>query len=329
MDLESIVSKIMEEKSLGREEVEKLIQEKQAELSYLVSPEGAAYLVAKEMGIDIPDMGSKRLFIKNIISGMRNVQFVGKIVRISEVVEFDRESGEKGRVRNVHIADETGRIRLTLWDDEVEVVEGLREGDVVRVSGYSKSNQGRTEIRLGRYGSIQKIDEEIDIPNEMPQTERKWISEIREFDRAEVRAAIVQVFDINPIIYKCPECQKALKQSDGKYACPEHGDIEPEPMLMASFIIDDGTGNMRAVAFGRAAEKIIGMSAKEAVDVAKEKMDKYAPLRAIELGKEWVFRGSVRRNEIFDRLEFRVVSVSDVDVASEIERLIGELNGGV
>ncbi len=321
MNLEEIISIIVESKSMKREDVEKLIEEKQAELSYLISPEGAAYLVAKELGLDIIPAASTRLKIGNIISGMRNVNFVGKITRISDVVEFDKKDG-KGRVRNIYLADESGRIRLTLWDDEVELADRFSEGDVVKVTGYSRDNNGEVEIRLGRMGGIIKVDEVIENVKSGREFERKDIRELRPGQYAELKAAIVQVFQTNPILKQCPECRKSLKEENGKYICPEHGEVEPALGVFLSMVIDDGTGNIRATAFGKAAETILGMTAEEAYNMATERMDKTAPLKAIQLGKEWIFRGSARRNELFDRLEFRIFNAGKVDVEKEIERLM-------
>ena len=321
MNLEEIIMVIVESKGMSRDEVEKMIEDKQAELSYLISPEGAAYLVAKELGLDLIPARQTKLKIRNIVSGMRNVSFVGKITRISDIVEFERKDG-KGRVRNIYLADESGRIRLTLWDDEVEIADNFAEGDVVRVSGYSRDNNGEVEVRLGRMGGIVKVDEELDIPDRAERFERTEIGKMRAGQYAEVKAAIVQIFENNPILMQCPECRKSVKDENGKWVCQEHGEVEPSPGLFLSMVIDDGTGSIRATAFGRAAEKIAGMDASKAVELARESMDKTAPLREIELGKEWIFRGAARRNELFDRLEFRIFDAQAVDARKEIERLM-------
>ncbi len=42
----------------------------------------------------------------------------------------------------------------------------------------------------------------------------------------------------------------------------------------------------------------------------------------IELGMEFVLEGRVRKNSMFNRLEFTVNSVEEVDVRQEIERLL-------
>ena len=321
MRLDDIISLISDTKSMKREEVERLIEDKQAELSYLISPEGAAYLVAKELGLDIIPARQTRLKIKNIISGMRNVNFVGKIMRISDTIEFDRKDG-KGRVRNIWVADESGRIRITLWDDETAIADSLSEGDVIKVSGYSKDNNGEAEIRLGRTGYISKVEEDIEVASQGAEYERKDIRELRPGQHAELKAAVVQVFQNNPILRQCPVCKKRVKEEDGKWVCPEHGEVEPRLGVFLSMVIDDGTGNIRATAFGKAAEAILGMTAEEAYKIATERMDKTAPLKAIQLGKEWIFRGSARRNELFDRLEFRIFNVGEVDPEKEIERLM-------
>ena len=53
MDFDTIVLKIMETTGLPKEDINMKIVDKQAELSGLVSKEGAAYIIAKELGLDL------------------------------------------------------------------------------------------------------------------------------------------------------------------------------------------------------------------------------------------------------------------------------------
>ena len=65
MDFETIVNKIKEKTNLKEEEINRKVIEKQQELSNLVSKEGAAYIIAKELGLDIFPKTKRRLEIKN------------------------------------------------------------------------------------------------------------------------------------------------------------------------------------------------------------------------------------------------------------------------
>ncbi len=326
-ELEDVVKKIIENTGMSEEEVMKKIKEKKEELSNLISDEGAAYIIAKEHGIDLIKRKSYQLKIKNIISGMRNVEVVGRIVRIDPVKEFKTEKSE-GKLCPFYIGDETGIIRIVLWNDEVDKISKFNEGDVIKVKGYVVDNFGQPEIRLGNFGSIEKSDSKIisvdeikkKFPIEKPTRvyERKNIKDIKEGDSAEVRATFVQVFYTNPFFYTCPICGKTLK--DG--LCPEHG--KREANLVLSGVIDDGTGNIRAVLFRDNAEKVLGLTTEKAEELFKEGgRDKV--LSMVPLGKEFIFKGYAKMNKIFDRLEFIINEVSDVDVKSEINKTLNEI----
>ncbi|NIO45047.1 MAG: DUF2240 family protein, partial [Candidatus Aenigmarchaeota archaeon] len=91
MDFEIIVKKIKEKANLNDEEVNKKILEKQQELSNLVSKEGAAYIIAKELGLDIFQKTKRRLEIKNVVPKLRNLNLTARIVKVFEAKEFKRK----------------------------------------------------------------------------------------------------------------------------------------------------------------------------------------------------------------------------------------------
>jgi len=75
--------------------------------------------------------------------------------------------------------------------------------------------------------------------------------------------------------------------------------------------------------FRDAATNLIGMPADAAVqhkDNLLESLD--------VLGKEFIMSGRVKRNKMFNRLEFIVNSVKPVELKHEAESLINNLNKG-
>ncbi len=319
--IDEIVSKLSNSSGMQKEEIFRMIEDKQVELSGLISDEGAAYLVAKELGVDLR-REQEKLNIENITPGMQNADLTGKITRIFPVNEFKTDKAE-GRVANIIIADKTGSIRLSLWNDEIDKLENISVGDVVRVHGFVRDNRGQAEIRLGRRGSIAKTEDAgFEAVIYERHSERSSISELREGFYRSVRAPLIQVFESNVFYEICPECKKRLKETETCFVCGEHGEVEPSYGMIISGIIDDGTGNMRAVFFGETAEKLTGMPLSEAKKLFDRKKKTEAVLSLIPLGKEFIFEGTVRRNTFFDRLEFIINSVKSVDVKQEIEMMM-------
>lgn len=322
--LNELIKKISSESGLDEEEIMRHIEDKREELSGLISEEGAAYIVAKELGVAI--VKQERLDIAHVLPGMQNVDMIGKITRISPVREFSTEKA-KGRVANITIADETGSVRMSLWNDEISGIEGLEVGDVVRARGYVKEdNLGNPEIRLGRYGSLMKSDEDVTVKEIRRSVERTSISQLTEGGYKEMRAPLLQIFESNLFYEICPTCKRRVKLGENdEFVCSDHGVVEPDYGLIVSGIADDGTGSIRIVFFNENAEKILGLPAEEAKKLFDKKKKLDAVLSLIPLGKEFVFEGRARRNQLFDRLEFIVSNVKEVNVKEEIELLLNNL----
>jgi len=329
--IKDIVQDIMKAADLSEDEVKKRIEEKQTELSGLVSPEGAAYIVGKELGVNLlKEAKRKELKIKNVVSGIRSVDLLGRVVNISEKREFEKED-RKGSVVNVLLGDETGTIRLSLWDREIDVLDslGISENDVVKIAnGYVKEdNRGNNELRLGKFGKIEKI-EGADIERGFDEIKVKDIGDLKEREYSEVRASIVQLFGRNPFFEVCPECEARIEKSGDDWVCKDHGNIEPKYHLVVSGVIDDGSGNIRVVFFREVAEKVLGKKTGDLTKLFSKNSDLSSIYENLGvLGKEFVIRGKVRKNQFTERMEFIANEVESVDVGKESENLLERVKG--
>lgn len=86
-------------------------------------------------------------------NGMKNVSVEAKVVEKSEPREvMSRFKDETYKVANAMIADETGTIKLTLWNDQINQVN---VNDKVKVEkGYVTSFKGEIQLNIGRYGIL-------------------------------------------------------------------------------------------------------------------------------------------------------------------------------
>lgn len=325
MDFEEIVSKIISKSGLSKDEVEKRILEKQNELSNLISKEGAAYIIAKELGLDIFPKVERRLEIQNVVPMIRDLKLSGRIVRVFEAREFESK-GRIGKVASVILGDSTGTIRLTLWDDQTELVEKLQPGMAIETFGaYSRDNRiGGVEIRLGKKGGV-KILENTTLPTleeiqKAPQMRAKnYIGTLKEGESAELRASVVQLFENKLFFDVCPECGKSVKK-ENNYNCSIHGEVKPKKEVVLLGVIDDGSGNVRAVFFRDSALSLLGLE----MNVVLEKGT--AIFNELNLlGKEYIMNGRIRRNKMFDRLEFVANHVREVDVVHEANKILKDL----
>ena len=80
---------------------------------------------------------------------------------IGEPREFLRKDGNKGLVRTVLLGDSTGKIRLTLWNDQAKMQ--IDKGETLEViNGSSRERYGQVEIQTGNYTVIRKSSAKVD-----------------------------------------------------------------------------------------------------------------------------------------------------------------------
>jgi hypothetical protein len=228
-------------------------------------------------------------------------------------------------------------MRLSLWSEETDVVKTgeIKEDDTIRITGgYVKTdNRGNPELRIGK-GKLERVEEEVTLPDtgeierDFGTAQRKSLADLKEGDFAEVRACLVQVFRRKPLYEICPTCGIRVMGDKGKWICKEHGEVKPEYRMVISGAVDDGFGNIRVVFFGEIAEKLFGKNAAELRELAQKESDPMAIYENFPaLGKDFVIRGRVKKNDLTESLEFVANEIGDVDIKKEAEDLIKELKG--
>lgn len=90
--------------------------------------------------------------------GMKNLDLELKVVDKEEPYSFESDKGE-GRVVTAICEDDSGKIKVSLWDDEIDRVE---VGDKIKIeSGYSRLFKDEVYVSAGRYGELKVLDESM------------------------------------------------------------------------------------------------------------------------------------------------------------------------
>jgi replication factor A1 len=321
--LPQIKERISQKTGLPEDEINQKIKAKLKQLPGLISEEGAAHIVANELGVKLFDIGEK-LQIKNILAGMRNVDVVGKVLQKYELREFNKEN-TSGKVANILIGDETGIVRVVLWNKQAELINQLKEGDVVKVrGGYVRENNGRKEVHLNDLSKliINPPGVEVEVKPYTPQTfMRKQIADIKEDDaNVEILATIVQVFDIN-FFEVCPQCSKRVRLRDEGFACPTHGNVTPDYNYVLNLYLDDGSDNIRVVFWRQQIEELFSMDRSQ-IMAFKDDPSKFEPMKTELLGNIIKVSGRANKNQNFDRIELVANKVDkSPDPDEEIKKL--------
>ncbi len=138
------------------------VDEKIELMSGLCDKKTAAMLVAHDLGVT--DTGRDVTKIADITADMSTVNFIAKVMSVFPAREFNRNDGTIGKVGNVMVADETGSIRLTLWDDKADLIltKSIIAGQTVQISGYAKDGYSGIEVNIGRNGVLIETDDVVE-----------------------------------------------------------------------------------------------------------------------------------------------------------------------
>jgi len=325
MPLDQAISKIKEKTNLSEEEINSKINSKLDQLSGLVSKEGAAYIIANELGVKLFEQTSGKLQVKNILTGMRDVETIGKVTHKFDIREFNI-NGRQGKVGSFIIGDETGTIRVVCWGSKADEINNINQNDIVRIkSGYVKENNNMKEVHMNDKSLITVNPEGVSVntvvETEKPKPSRKSISELNEnSSNVELFGTIVQSFE--PRFFEvCPTCNKRAKPVDGNFMCEEHKQVTPDYSYVMNIVLDDGTETIRTVFFRQQAEKLLSKTKEEMLNYRNNPQE-FEAVKNELLGKQVKIAGRAKKNAMFERLEF---TANDVDInpdpKQEIEKL--------
>ncbi len=309
---EKIIEKIAGVAGLEKEEIERRVEAKRAKLSGLISREGAAQVVAAELGISFDQ---EKLKINELLPGMRKVNVVGKVINLFPVRTFTTKKGDEGKVVNFILADDTSNVKVVLWDtNHISLIESgqIKDGSVVEIANGSMRDN---EIHLGSFSEFKLSSEVMDHVKTERVVKEKNIAEFRISDTAMTRAFIVQSFEPR-FFYVCPECKKKAVSGEDGFVCAEHGKVDAEKRALINIVIDDGTENIRAVVFHEGLKNLGIDNLDDASEITKKRTEL--------LGKEMQFRGNVRMNKFFNNPELIIEEIKEVN----LDELVSVLEKG-
>lgn len=322
INYEDIKRKIKEEKGISDTEIDEKVKQKLDKLSGLISKEGAAHIVANELGVKLfPDPQKKKYKIKEVAAGLRGVEVLGRIIKKYEVRTFNK-NGREGRVASLLLGDETGVLRVVLWDENhINQVDNMNENDILKVvNAYAKENQGFRELHLGNRSEliINPEGEDVDEVKKVDDFLQKKIDQLQVGDLVKVLGTVVQVFE--PRFYEaCPQCNRKLQVLGEQKSCKEHGAVIGRHIPILNFVFDDGTDNIRVVCFRDVVEKVLGQTEEE-VQKYRENPAEFEMVKNDLQGKHFMITGRVTKNDMFERLEFIAQEAAQVDPKSLLEQ---------
>ena len=107
-------------------------------------------------------LNDNKTLINDITPSLSNIYISGKVEKINDVRDFMRKDGSHGRVGSFSISDETGTIKIVLWDNNCSLLSqnNITVGKRVKiVNAYSKINSfyGKNDLEI-HFGKFSKLE---------------------------------------------------------------------------------------------------------------------------------------------------------------------------
>lgn len=259
--------------------------------------------------------------VEDLRENMNNITLTGRVLSVKSR-DVETPSGKKTMFSGI-IADETGRVEFTAWEDFK-----LKEDEVITISNaYVKGWKGIPRLSFGEKAQVIRVKTKFPSAEELSQAVRRSIEELERAGGASdvvVQGTIVDIKKGTGLIFRCPECHRVVQ----KGVCQVHGKVQQVPDLRIKVIVDDGTSAMTAVMKKEVSEKLTGITLKEALDEARETMDTEAIAHRFEerlLAKPIELRGNVISDEYGLSMNVSEAKISIPDVKSEAEALLAKI----
>ncbi|HDI13148.1 MAG TPA: DNA-binding protein [Hadesarchaea archaeon] len=84
---------------------------------------------------------------------MRRIELELKVLEVEEPRTYIRRDGKEGRVTTALAEDESGKIKISLWDTDIDRV---KSGDHIKITnGYARLFRNEVHVSAGIYGKLE------------------------------------------------------------------------------------------------------------------------------------------------------------------------------
>jgi replication factor A1 len=160
MTFEETVERILSRcPGLSRESVLERLEEERRRAGGLISDETLLRIVAAGFGCEVlnGEVSLSELLLRDLIPGLNDVSVVGRVLGVFSPRAFS--GSRKGRFASLLIADDSGVVRIVLWNEKASLAEseGVKAGDLIRVRhGYTREDYGRrVEVHVGDKSAVE------------------------------------------------------------------------------------------------------------------------------------------------------------------------------
>jgi len=125
-----------------------------------VSVGGSTELQRDDSEVDVEETF---VSVGDLEPGLGAVHVRGEVLDVGDIRTFERDDGSEGRVASMSIGDGEGRVAVSLWGENSDLVDSFSPGDSVEVKyGYTRERYGETELHVGSRGTVQESEVEVE-----------------------------------------------------------------------------------------------------------------------------------------------------------------------
>jgi len=114
--------------------------------------------------VETTETEARNVKVKDLNPDSKRVNIIAKVLQITDTREIPNRYGPANRVAEATVADETGSVVLSLWNDQIGTIN---QGDSVTVeNGYVSLVRGHIRLNAGKYGKIAPSTQNVEDVNE-------------------------------------------------------------------------------------------------------------------------------------------------------------------
>ena len=199
MELTEIIERILQTRQdLTQEMILRMVDEKKIEAEGYFTDEGAARVVASELGVEILRKSFQpEILSRDLVSGLNDVTIAGRVIIVYPTKTFSRPQKTEGKVAHLLVADESGKLNIVLWDDKTSLVENgmIKQGQIIRIlHGYVREGyNGKLEVHVGLRSNIQISPPEVD-DREYPSIEH-FVQRVKDVTKQSKETSVGGIVD--------------------------------------------------------------------------------------------------------------------------------------
>ncbi len=244
---ESMVEKLLAQSKKPREEILAMIEQKKQKFAGLLTDDGAAFMIAKELGENMPSTQYEQEAAKlsDLRDGQGGLTLKVRLMHAFSPKTFEK-NGKKGVLCNAIVADSSKEMRLTLWRDDVKKLfdEKIERGAMLELSNVSVSSYNeQAQLSIGFGGTFTVLSKDDAAFPKPKETALKLKDVAANQNNLDVFAKVLRVFE-----------EKQF-ESNGK-----NGSV-------INFQIGDETKTIRAAAWNELTEAVKKLSAGDTIKI--------------------------------------------------------------